>query len=44
VVGREVVEAQGGEVIVVDLVAGFSTTRIVEKSRSNPSRTSRPRR
>jgi D-beta-D-heptose 7-phosphate kinase/D-beta-D-heptose 1-phosphate adenosyltransferase len=33
VVGREVVKAQGGEVIVVDLVPGFSTTRIVEKSR-----------
>jgi D-beta-D-heptose 7-phosphate kinase/D-beta-D-heptose 1-phosphate adenosyltransferase len=33
VVGREVVKAQGGEVIVVDLVKGFSTTRIVEKSR-----------
>jgi D-beta-D-heptose 7-phosphate kinase/D-beta-D-heptose 1-phosphate adenosyltransferase len=35
VVGREVVKAQGGEVIVVDLVPGFSTTRIVEKSRKN---------
>jgi D-beta-D-heptose 7-phosphate kinase/D-beta-D-heptose 1-phosphate adenosyltransferase len=33
VVGREVVKAHGGEVIVVDLVKGFSTTRIVEKSR-----------
>ena len=33
VVGREVVKAQGGEVIVVDLVPGFSTTRMVEKSR-----------
>ena len=32
VVGREVVKAQGGEVIVVDLVPGFSTTRMVEKS------------
>ena len=29
------VEAQGGEVIVVDLVPGFSTTRIVEKSRAS---------
>jgi D-beta-D-heptose 7-phosphate kinase / D-beta-D-heptose 1-phosphate adenosyltransferase len=36
VVGREVVKAQGGEVIVVDLVPGFSTTRIVEKSRKKP--------
>ncbi|MCX7315091.1 MAG: D-glycero-beta-D-manno-heptose-7-phosphate kinase [Alphaproteobacteria bacterium] len=34
VVGRDVVWAQGGEVIVVDLVPGFSTTRIVEKSRT----------
>jgi D-beta-D-heptose 7-phosphate kinase / D-beta-D-heptose 1-phosphate adenosyltransferase len=38
VVGREVVEAQGGEVILVDLVQGFSTTRIVEKSRATKSR------
>ena len=38
VVGREVVEAQGGEVIVVDLVPGFSTTRIVEKSRKRKKR------
>ena len=34
VVGREVVEAQGGQVVLVDLVPGFSTTRIVERSRS----------
>ena len=38
VVGRDVVKAQGGEVIVVDLVPGFSTTRIVEKSRSRKRR------
>src|SRR5260221_15424 len=38
VVGREVVKAQGGEVIVVDLVPGFSTTRIVEKSRGRKKR------
>ena len=38
VVGREVVKAQGGEVILVDLVPGFSTTRIVEKSRSRKRR------
>jgi D-beta-D-heptose 7-phosphate kinase/D-beta-D-heptose 1-phosphate adenosyltransferase len=38
VVGREVVKAQGGEVIVVDLVKGFSTTRIVEKSRRRKKR------
>jgi D-beta-D-heptose 7-phosphate kinase/D-beta-D-heptose 1-phosphate adenosyltransferase len=33
VVGREIVEGDGGEVILVDLVPGFSTTRIVAKSR-----------
>jgi D-beta-D-heptose 7-phosphate kinase/D-beta-D-heptose 1-phosphate adenosyltransferase len=34
VVGRDIVEAHGGEVVLVDLVQGFSTTRIVEKSRA----------
>ena len=43
VVGRDVVEAQGGEVILVDLVQGFSTTRIVEKSRAQKSPTRKPR-
>jgi D-beta-D-heptose 7-phosphate kinase/D-beta-D-heptose 1-phosphate adenosyltransferase len=38
VVGRELVEAQGGEVILVDLVPGFSTTRIVARSRSRKKR------
>jgi D-beta-D-heptose 7-phosphate kinase/D-beta-D-heptose 1-phosphate adenosyltransferase len=38
VVGRKLVEAQGGEVIVVDLVPGFSTTRIVERSRARKRR------
>jgi D-beta-D-heptose 7-phosphate kinase/D-beta-D-heptose 1-phosphate adenosyltransferase len=38
VVGRDVVEAQGGEVIVVDLVPGFSTTRIVARSRARKRR------
>ena len=33
VVGRDLVEAQGGEVVIVDLVPGFSTTRIVQRSR-----------
>lgn len=38
VVGRELVEADGGEVILIDLVPGFSTTGIVQKSRgSSPS-------
>jgi D-beta-D-heptose 7-phosphate kinase/D-beta-D-heptose 1-phosphate adenosyltransferase len=38
VVGRDVVEAQGGEVVLVDLVPGFSTTRIVERSRERKTR------
>ena len=38
VIGRELVEQQGGEVVLVDLVPGFSTTRIVERSRRRKSR------
>ena len=34
VVGHELVESDGGEVILIDLVPGFSTTRIVHKSRA----------
>jgi D-beta-D-heptose 7-phosphate kinase / D-beta-D-heptose 1-phosphate adenosyltransferase len=34
VVGREVVEAEGGEVILVELVAGHSTSEIVKRSRA----------
>ena len=34
VVGRELVESDGGEVILIDLVPGFSTTRIMRKSRA----------
>jgi D-beta-D-heptose 7-phosphate kinase/D-beta-D-heptose 1-phosphate adenosyltransferase len=37
VVGREVVEAAGGEVILVEPVPGFSTTRIVQKSEKSLS-------
>ncbi len=33
VVGRELVEAEGGEVVLVDLVPGHSTTRLVDRSR-----------
>jgi D-beta-D-heptose 7-phosphate kinase / D-beta-D-heptose 1-phosphate adenosyltransferase len=33
VVGHEVVEAIGGEVILVDFVAGFSTTLLVERAK-----------
>jgi D-beta-D-heptose 7-phosphate kinase/D-beta-D-heptose 1-phosphate adenosyltransferase len=34
VVGHEFVESEGGEVVLVDLLPGFSTTRIVRKSRA----------
>ncbi|HEY1362472.1 MAG TPA: D-glycero-beta-D-manno-heptose-7-phosphate kinase [Xanthobacteraceae bacterium] len=34
VVGHELVEADGGEVILIDLVPGFSTTRIVRRTRA----------
>ncbi len=37
VVGREVVEAAGGDVILVDLVPDHSTTRIVQRSRESTS-------
>ena len=33
VVGRDVVEQAGGDVILVDLVPGHSTTAIVERAR-----------
>jgi D-beta-D-heptose 7-phosphate kinase/D-beta-D-heptose 1-phosphate adenosyltransferase len=33
VVGRDQVEADGGEVVLVDLVPGFSTTELVKRSR-----------
>jgi D-beta-D-heptose 7-phosphate kinase/D-beta-D-heptose 1-phosphate adenosyltransferase len=33
VVGREIVEALGGEVVLIDLVPGHSTTAMVERSR-----------
>ena len=35
VVGRELVEANGGEVILVDLVPGFSTSSIVRRTRKS---------
>jgi D-beta-D-heptose 7-phosphate kinase / D-beta-D-heptose 1-phosphate adenosyltransferase len=34
VVGREQVEAHGGEVVLVDLAPGFSTTELVKRSRT----------
>ncbi|MEP7030281.1 MAG: D-glycero-beta-D-manno-heptose-7-phosphate kinase [Pseudolabrys sp.] len=36
VVGHEIVEALGGEVILIDLVPGQSTTSMVERSRKKP--------
>ncbi len=33
VVGREIVEADGGEVVLIDLVPGYSTTRLISRSR-----------
>jgi D-beta-D-heptose 7-phosphate kinase/D-beta-D-heptose 1-phosphate adenosyltransferase len=38
VVGREIVEALGGEVILIDLVPGHSTTSMVERSRAPKAR------
>ena len=34
VVGHELVESDGGEVILIDVVPGFSTSQIVRKSRA----------
>jgi D-beta-D-heptose 7-phosphate kinase/D-beta-D-heptose 1-phosphate adenosyltransferase len=43
VVGREVVEAAGGEVLLIDVAPGFSTTRIIDRSRrSDDPAPSRP--
>ena len=36
IVGRDTVEARGGQVLRIDLVAGYSTTAIVEKVRRLP--------
>ena len=33
VVGHEVVEAIGGEVLLVDILPGFSTTSLVDRAR-----------
>ena len=38
VVGRDLVERQGGQVVLIDLVPGFSTTRIVQRSRRRKPR------
>jgi D-beta-D-heptose 7-phosphate kinase/D-beta-D-heptose 1-phosphate adenosyltransferase len=38
VVGREIVEALGGEIILIDLVPGHSTSAMVERSRASKAR------
>jgi D-beta-D-heptose 7-phosphate kinase/D-beta-D-heptose 1-phosphate adenosyltransferase len=38
VVGRDIVEAVGGKVVLVDLVPGYSTTAIVQRSAANSVR------
>ena len=38
VVGRDIVEALGGKVVLVDLVPGYSTTAIVQRSAANSVR------
>jgi D-beta-D-heptose 7-phosphate kinase/D-beta-D-heptose 1-phosphate adenosyltransferase len=40
VVGRAIVEAQGGEIILIDIVPGHSTTSVVERTRSAKTRSS----
>jgi D-beta-D-heptose 7-phosphate kinase/D-beta-D-heptose 1-phosphate adenosyltransferase len=40
VVGREIVEASGGEIILIDLVPGHSTSSMVERTRAPKSRSS----
>jgi D-beta-D-heptose 7-phosphate kinase/D-beta-D-heptose 1-phosphate adenosyltransferase len=42
VVGHEVVEATGGQVILVDLVPGHSTTNIVRRVAGPAFRTGKP--
>jgi D-beta-D-heptose 7-phosphate kinase/D-beta-D-heptose 1-phosphate adenosyltransferase len=39
VVGRDVVEAEGGRVVLVDLVPGYSTSALVRRSAAQASRT-----
>ncbi len=35
VVGHEIVEAGGGEVVLVDILPGFSTTSLVNRARGD---------
>jgi D-beta-D-heptose 7-phosphate kinase/D-beta-D-heptose 1-phosphate adenosyltransferase len=41
VIGREIVEALGGEIILIDIVPGQSTTSMVERTRALWVRSSR---
>src|SRR5262245_46112616 len=41
VVGREIVEALGGEIILIDIMPGHSTTSMVERTRTSKKRSSR---
>jgi D-beta-D-heptose 7-phosphate kinase/D-beta-D-heptose 1-phosphate adenosyltransferase len=41
VVGREIVESLGGEIVLIDIVPGHSTTSMVERSRASKARSSR---
>ncbi|MGB7687687.1 MAG: D-glycero-beta-D-manno-heptose-7-phosphate kinase [Pseudolabrys sp.] len=41
VVGREIVEALGGEIILIEIVPGHSTTSMVERTRAAKARSSR---
>jgi len=41
VVGREIVEALGGEIVLVEIVPGHSTTSMVERTRASKARSSR---
>jgi D-beta-D-heptose 7-phosphate kinase / D-beta-D-heptose 1-phosphate adenosyltransferase len=41
VVGREIVEALGGEIVLIDIMPGHSTTSMVERTRASKARSSR---
>jgi D-beta-D-heptose 7-phosphate kinase/D-beta-D-heptose 1-phosphate adenosyltransferase len=41
VVGREIVEALGGEIVLIEIVPGHSTTSMVERTRASKARSSR---
>jgi D-beta-D-heptose 7-phosphate kinase/D-beta-D-heptose 1-phosphate adenosyltransferase len=41
VVGREIVEALGGEIVLIEIVPGHSTTSMVERTRTSKTRSSR---